>query len=469
MKKETEASLIINKTKFIVAIIMATIFIGLGWRYHNETIYIEAIGELKEGHYEEALELLYKIENYKDAEKLIGKAENYMKYNKAVDLFNGGNYDAAKKIFKKLGDFEDSEEYLNKSLLPEIGETQEETYEEGQQAYKRGDYWQAKKLFELLGNYYDSKDYAEKSKERIAKKLAYTISAGSYSAFGITNGMVLSTGQNEYGQKDVQDWNNMISIDTRGYYTIGLCEDLTVRLAGNIEWSNSIDVSDWKDIVQVSAGARYVVGLKGDGTVCWDGYDDTPGTLDFSDWTNIVQIASGWHTTVGLTSEGELKVTGRGADEITSNIKEKKDSWKNLKYITVGGTSEADEVFVAGITENDDVVFAGAEQLEDPDLSSWHNIKSISADEYHLVALNKDEQVLSIGIDKYNPEKGWTSYVEYCQTSEWENIVEVTAGLGTTIAVDDTGKAYSVGYDKQQQRPKDGAWNDITIYEEWWE
>ncbi len=46
------------------------------------------------------------------------------------------------------------------------------------------------------------------------------------------------------------------------------------------------EVSDWTDIVSVSAGAYHTVGLKSDGTVVATG-DNDDGQCDVSDWTDI--------------------------------------------------------------------------------------------------------------------------------------------------------------------------------------
>ena len=71
-----------------------------------------------------------------------------------------------------------------------------------------------------------------------------------------------------------------------GYnYTISLKANGTVVAAGYNEYGQC-DVLDWVDIVSVSAGHNHTIGLKADGTLVATG-SDRNRQCDVSDWTNI--------------------------------------------------------------------------------------------------------------------------------------------------------------------------------------
>ena len=65
-------------------------------------------------------------------------------------------------------------------------------------------------------------------------------------------------------------------------HTVGLKSDGTVVSTGNNEFGQC-DVSSWTDTVSVSAGAGHTIGLKSDGTVVAVGYIDD-GSCAVSGW-----------------------------------------------------------------------------------------------------------------------------------------------------------------------------------------
>ena len=57
-------------------------------------------------------------------------------------------------------------------------------------------------------------------------------------------------------------------------------------VATGMNYYGECDVSDWRDIVAVSAGGSRTVGLKSDGTVVATGYNKD-GQCNVSGWTDI--------------------------------------------------------------------------------------------------------------------------------------------------------------------------------------
>ena len=48
------------------------------------------------------------------------------------------------------------------------------------------------------------------------------------------DGTVAATGDNTYGQCDVEEWNNIVFIDASENCTIGITEDGTLMMAGSL-------------------------------------------------------------------------------------------------------------------------------------------------------------------------------------------------------------------------------------------
>lgn len=88
--------------------------------------------------------------------------------------------------------------------------------------------------------------------------------------FAVTNkGDVLFAGESHWGEGDVKDWHNIVSIAADLSFTVGLCSDGTVVAAGSND-CGQCDVADWKDIIAVAVSSSR--GLDGD-TVYTAGLD----------------------------------------------------------------------------------------------------------------------------------------------------------------------------------------------------
>ena len=74
------------------------------------------------------------------------------------------------------------------------------------------------------------------------------VSAGSYHTVGLkSDGTVVAAGENDYGQCDVQDWTDIVTVSASSYHTVGLKSDGTVVAAGGSD-IGQCDVQDWTDI-----------------------------------------------------------------------------------------------------------------------------------------------------------------------------------------------------------------------------
>jgi len=90
------------------------------------------------------------------------------------------------------------------------------------------------------------------------------ISAGTRHVAGVkADGTVVATGDNGYGQCDVQDWTDIISVSAGDQFTLGLKKDGTVVAVGKND-DGQCNVGDWKNITYIAAGEFDTVAIRND-------------------------------------------------------------------------------------------------------------------------------------------------------------------------------------------------------------
>ena len=211
-----------------------------------------------------------------------------------------------------------------------------------------------------------------------------------------SDGTVRGMGNNTYGQLDVDDWHDIVAIETSAWHSVGLRRDGTVVVAGSYGWKSG-DVDDagrvvgWHDIVAIATGRWHVAGLRRDGTVVAVGYNNVDGQLDTGTWTDVVAIGAGLGYTVGLRRDGTVLVTG--------------------------GT-----------------MFGGC------DVSGWADVVQISAGLKHMVGLCSDGHVL-VATCENTGSPGRDGFPAWRCEREWENVVSVRAGNASVIGIFADGTA----------------------------
>ena len=167
-----------------------------------------------------------------------------------------------------------------------------------------------------------------------------------------SDGTVVATGDNEYGQCNVSSWKDIVSICAGIYHTVGLKSDGTVVAPGKNDGSqfdvesfmkqyfpnlnqtqnkpvfftkdNNVqcDVDSWNDIVSICAGENHTVGLRLDGTVVATGTNGS-NQCNVKSWKDIVSIGIGADgiSTVGIKSDGTLISTSKSVNKELSNYR----------------------------------------------------------------------------------------------------------------------------------------------------
>ncbi|MBR6784800.1 MAG: protein kinase [Clostridia bacterium] len=296
-----------------------------------------------------------------------------------------------------------------------------EHYKNALDAYNRSDYKSAAILFGKAQNYSNAAENASKLWRYLIKE--ETVSAGEKHTVGLSsNGTVIATGSNEFGQINVSGWKNIISVSAGASHTVALKADGTVVATGHNEYGQC-NVSDWKNIVAVSAGGFHTVGLKADGTVVATGFDKHD-RCNLSDWQNIIAVSAGSDHTVGLKADGTVVAKGYNGNKQCDV-----ESWRNIVAISSGLEH------TVGLTENGTVVAAGSNKQMQCEVSGWSNVRCISARGYHTVASKTDGTVLATGLN----ENG------QCNVNGESGVIDVAAGWYHTVLLKNDGTVVAAG------------------------
>jgi hypothetical protein len=271
-----------------------------------------------------------------------------------------------------------------------------------------------------------------------------TISGGGGHTVGVDfNGKVIAAGAVgfDYGQCNIQTWNNILQIEAGGRHTVGLKSDGTVvAVGGELTPDCLIDVGGWTDIEQVAAGEQHTVGLKSDGTVVAVGRQ-MYGVCDVGNWTDIIQVAAGDRHTVGLRSDGTVVAAGCG-NYLTDCYQVDVGGWTDIVQVgaawghTVG--LKSDGTVVAAVDQSFGMNYGQG------NVGTWTDIVQVAAGGSLTVGLKKDGTVVAVGDNQYGQ----------LNVDSWTDIVQVAAGFNHALGVKSDGTVVATG-------PSGGSWPDF--------
>ncbi len=115
-----------------------------------------------------------------------------------------------------------------------------------------------------------------------------------------SDGTVVASGTNDYGQCNVADWEDVVQIDCSPTYTAAVKSDGTMLFTGENNYMND-DVTKWSNVKKIIAGEYHIVALLNDGTML-----TTDSSLDVSDWTNIVDFDYSGYSVIALKDDGSV-------------------------------------------------------------------------------------------------------------------------------------------------------------------
>ena len=393
--------------------------------------YNDAVALMEAGEYDAAIAAFEALGGYKDSEDRIAEANLSMAYEAAEAMLAAGDRSGAIAAFGALGAYADSEK-----RIPEI---QADAYAVAEQMLRDGDNVHAAMLFGTAGDYQDAR---QRSMDIWSKIVVHnTIAVDGLGTVALkADGTAVATGDNKYGQFDLSEWKDVISVARAYSSTIGLRNDGSIIVAGS-----ESEASQWTDIVAIAAaGSSRVVGLKTDGTVVTTSHTKY-GESDASGWTDIVAISADQGTIVGLKSDG----TVMAAFENDHNNYDFPADEKWTDIVTVdAGSSHTAALFADGT-----VACVGSDNNEGQcNVSSWRDIVSVSAGSQHTVGVKADGTVVAVGHNSYGQ----------CEVSDWKDIVAVEAGPYFTVGLKSDGTVVAAGNNDDGQCDVSG-WTDIKL------
>jgi alpha-tubulin suppressor-like RCC1 family protein len=296
------------------------------------------------------------------------------------------------------------------------------------------------------------------------------VAAGGFHTVGLkADGTVVATGDNEYGQCDVGDWEGIVQIAAGVAHTVGLREDGTVIAAGNNEYGQC-DCPGWNAIVQIAAGISFTVGLREDGTVVAVGdsawwqpsagfclIPPCPGPV--APVEDITQIAAGATHIVALREDGTVIAAGNNAYgqcdcpgwnaivQIAAGVGHTVALREDRTVIAVGNNEygQCDVPWNLAVLQAED-----PEEEEEEPIQAYPNpLVQIAAGGFHTVGLEGVRgTVIAVGDNEYGQ----------CDVEDWTNIAYVSAGYQHTVAIRNDGSVVAVGNNDHGQCDCPG-WN----------
>ena len=199
-------------------------------------------------------------------------------------------------------------------------------------------------------------------------------------------------------------------------HIVGLCSDGSVLATGTNRFGEC-DVSKWSSIVDISAGYTHTVGLRSNGTVVAVG-DNAYGQCDTSDWTDIVDVAAARYSTYGLKSNGKIVATGlitngEGPLKITPA---KNIDWQDIVAITADNETGAARDYVIGLKRDGSIITNRTDlkvYITKKEVASFSDVISFDCASWgYIVCINSQGKASDIGYDVEGRRK----------VSKWEKL-----------------------------------------------
>ena len=261
------------------------------------------------------------------------------------------------------------------------------------------------------------------------------------------NGRVVCTGSDR--GCEVSAWRGITMIAAGRDHTVGLREDGTVVCSGS---SLACDVSSWSDVTAVYAGNELTAARTKNNTVLISGSFDGKNNAAAS--TKVKDIAVSDTEIAFLFQDGTVRAYGIGG--LGNNT----GSWTNMAEITAGTD------FTVGVNNNGKVVIASTNDELVRELSSWSNVRYLTASGKTVMAVRNGE-IIGAGDNSYHQYAGSAqpSSAPEKKLAQVQNIsFRATAG-GLSISWDkvDNADYYEVRVSTQPETMIKSASNSANI------
>lgn len=342
-------------------------------------------------------------------------------YNNAVKLMERGMYDSAGESFKKLGDYRDCADMVKECA-----------YRKAERYMEDGKTGLAISGFGAIRDYKDSSEIIN----GFIGSGGEIFSAGENHSVALNSiGRVLACGDNTYGQCDVEDWNGITAVAAGNFHTLALCADGSVVAAG-ADGYGQCDVSDWHDIVSIAAGEYTSYGVRADGSVVAAGINDK-GQTDVANeaFTDVAKVVCSGEYAIAVKNNGTLALAGN-TEKIAAV-----SSWSDIKDIS------AFKHTVCGVKNDGTVVTAGS--VNNDTTSQWKDIKTAAAGNCYIIAVDSKGELYS------------TASTDAIK-APFKNALFIKCAAEHMLALKNDGTVAAVGQNKHNECDT-SHWRDIML------
>ena len=241
------------------------------------------------------------------------------------------------------------------------------------------------------------------------------VTAGAYHSLGLTyDGRVLFCGDNRHGQGDVAEWRDIRLVRTADTYTVGLTHDGRLLIAGLPPFDPLLLAPFDGRISDVAVSSTHILCRLSDGcAVATLPPDPDTGRTELdpavSAWYHVMEIAAGEGMSVGLCYGGTVRASSKDP-----SVQKEISTWREIVSVSCGST------YVVGLgvdgrlrtvgtpvaalkchTDSARAHTSATSFVQTPfeEAAHWQDIIAISCGDSHMVALNRDGQVLACGAD----------------------------------------------------------------------
>ncbi|MBR0420783.1 MAG: hypothetical protein IJI66_16600 [Erysipelotrichaceae bacterium] len=236
------------------------------------------------------------------------------------------------------------------------------------------------------------------------------------------DGTVLATGNNSYGQCNVDDWKDIIQIcaDPNGAHTVGLKSDGTVLVVGSNAY-DQCNVSSWTEIVKVIAHNGITVGMKTDGSLmCATEHPDWVWEKSrIMRWTNVKDIWFGDRGVLfGLLNDGTA---------IQSHPEDRSKDYEIIEHQDAVIDLSGKRFETVGLTDRGEVFFYSKKDYYNyysrfyrKKVSSWKDLMAIYTPKYDGCVYGLTNKGTCLAINNNDFDYG------QCDIGKWNNVIQMT-------------------------------------------
>lgn len=225
----------------------------------------------------------------------------------------------------------------------------------------------------------------------------------------------------EFEVLSLPDFSDIKEVAISELHVVLLKNDGTVKAYG--ENDKLINVDKWTDIQKIYATNSATYGIKRDGTIVVADKNLYDSTAFDGLWNSIVELAPAYNHILGLKKDGTVLAIGDNQNG-ECNV----SSWKNIKSISANFHS-------VGLTNDGLVVATGENNFGECNVDAWTDIVQIETGPFYTVALKGDGTVVATGLNSCGQ----------CNVKDWKNISKIYVRGNITVGIGFDGKVVITG------------------------